>query len=163
MGTLSFSRPRPLSEADDLEGFFCGVGIVDDWLARHARNARRLGTAVVYASFCEKDGERLAGFYLLSSHSIVRDSTSGWISRNAPEVVPVILLGMLGVDRCYQGMGLGHNLLLDAGHRAASVAGIVGARALVVDPVDETSRSFYRRHGFRDMPGTGKMHATLSF
>lgn len=53
---------------------------------------------------------------------------------NAPSQVPAILLGMLGVDERYQGMGLGAQLLRDAILNSLKVSELAGARALVVDP-----------------------------
>ena len=52
-----------------------------------------------------------------------------------PAQIPVILLGMLGVDKRYQGEGFGRDLLLDAVHRAGYVSEQVGAKALIVDPL----------------------------
>lgn len=155
---LIFTPPRQLRVEDDVAGFSCGVEIVDSWMALRARKARVAGTAVVYATFCEG---KLAGFYSLSSQSIPRESSSGWIARNAPDQIPVILLGMLGVDRRYQGCGLGHDLLLDAVRRAQAVSEQIGARAIVVDPADESARGFYMRYGFRDVPGSSRMYAKL--
>jgi ribosomal protein S18 acetylase RimI-like enzyme len=68
---------------------------------------------------------------------------------------------MLGVDRGYQGVHLGSNLLLDAVQRAGAVSSSIGARALVVDPADEASRAFYAHHGFRDIPQSQRMFAKL--
>ncbi len=158
MGRIEFSVPRALREEDSVEGFSCGSPPIDDWVATRAKGARKAGTAVVYATFCEG---RLAGFYTLSAQSVVRGETSGWIARNAPSNIPVILLGILGVDRRHQGEGLGHDLLLDAVRRARLVSDQVGARALVVGPLDDGARSFYARYGFRDIPGTCRMFARL--
>lgn len=155
---LTFTPPRQLRVEDGIEGFSCGVEIVDRWIASHARKARSAGTAVVYVTFCEG---RLAGFYSLSSQSIPREGSSGWIARNVPDQIPVILLGMLGVDQRYQGCGLGHDLLLDAVRRAQSVSEQIGARAIVVDPADASARNFYVRYGFRDIPGLSRMYAKL--
>uniref|UniRef100_A0A7C9JDS7 N-acetyltransferase n=1 Tax=Muribaculaceae bacterium Z82 TaxID=2304548 RepID=A0A7C9JDS7_9BACT len=158
MGGLEFAPPRQLEEGDGIENFCCGIEIVDSWANRYAASARRNGTAVVYASFC---GACVAGFYSLSSQSIARDSVSGWLSRNAPLQIPVILLGMLGVDKRFQGHGLGHDLLLDAVHRSLAIAGTLGARALVVDPADDKARAFYEKYGFAPLPGTNRMFAKL--
>ncbi len=158
MGRVMFERPRPLREEDSVEGFRCGAKVVDAWVARHAAKARTLGTAVVYASFCN---EKLAGLYSLSSQSMSREETSGWLARNAPMQIPVILLGMLGVDEAFQGQGLGHDLLLDAVRRAEAVAEQIGARAIVVDPADSSARSFYERYGFKVIPGSERMFAKL--
>lgn len=155
---MTFTRPKQLGEADDLTGFCSGVDLVDEWLVRRARKARSAGTAVTYVSCA--DG-RVAGFYSLSSQSMTRGETSGWLARNVPEQIPVVLLGMLGVDRAYQGMGLGADLLADAAQRASNVAQVIGARALVVDPYDESSRGFYGRWGFRPVPGSTRMFAKL--
>lgn len=158
MGRLTFSPPRQLLPDDDVSGFRCGAAAVDAWVASRARGARASGTAVVYATFCEGS---LAGFYSLSSQSVPRCETSGWLARNAPEQIPVILLGMMGVDLRFQGEGLGHDLLLDAVRRARSVSEQVGARALVADPLDASARAFYARHGFRDVPGSARVFAKL--
>lgn len=158
MGAVEFSRPRILRADDPVDGFRSGVAVVDEWVARRARTAREAGTAVVYASFA---GGELAGFYTLSAQSVVRSEVSGWLARNAPAQVPVLLLGMLGVDKRWQGVGLGRDLLLDAAHRAEGVAGQIGARALVVDPVGDAARGFYSRFGFRAIPGSGRMFAKL--
>lgn len=76
-----------------------------------------------------------------------------------PAQIPVILLGMLGVDKRYQGEGLGRDLLLDVVHRAGYVSEQVGAKALIVDPIDDATRAFYSRYGFRPMPGASRMYA----
>lgn len=158
MGAIAFSVPRILRAEDNVDGFECGVARIDEWVAARARKAKRAGTAVVYGTFYEG---ALAGFYTLSAQSVTRSDTSGWIARNAPEQIPVILLGMLGVDVRFQGQGLGRDLLLDAVHRADMVSEQIGARALVVDPVDGQARAFYERYGFRTMPGTCRMFAKL--
>ena len=68
-----------------------------------------------------------------------------------------ILLGMLGVDERYQGMGLGAQLLRDAILNSLKVSELAGAKALVADPTGETAPAFYRRFGFSDVPGTTRM------
>ena len=154
---MDFSMPRRLEQADNIEGFSCGAPLIDSWVSKHAMNTYKRGTAVVYASF---DGDdKLAGFYSLSAHSMDRNIMTGWLARNAPDQVPVILLGMLGVSERCQGEGLGKQLLLDAYHRAAGAAEIIGARALVVDPLDERSRSFYLKCGFEPVPGGSRLFA----
>ena len=65
-----------------------------------------------------------------------------------PEPIPVILLGQLAVDRNYQGKGLGTDLLIDAGKRALAVAEVIGARAIIVQVLDEKAKAFYERSGF---------------
>ena len=72
-----------------------------------------------------------------------------------------MLLGMLGVDEDFKGMGLGAALLRDAVLNASKVAAIAGARALVVDPVDEAAATFYGHFGFRRISDSGRMAIKL--
>lgn len=155
----AFSRPVQLGQGVGLGGFHCGDATVDDWAARHAATARKRGSAVVYAVYC---GEQVAGFYTLSTHSVVRsDVCGGWFVRNAPEHVPAVLLGMLGVDERFKGQGLGASLLRDAIQNAMKVASIAGARALIVDPTGDRAASFYEHFGFARLPGTSRMALRL--
>ena len=109
----------------------------------------------MYVARCGND---IAGFYSLSTHSIAREEVSGgWFRRNATSQVPAILLGMLGVDERYQGMGLGAQLLRDAILNSLKVSELAGARALVVDQTGEAASAFYHRFGFSDLPGTTRM------
>lgn len=155
----AFSAPRRLTEHDDVSGFDCGLPVVNEWLARHLRNAFRQRTAVAYATF---QGDVLAGFYTLSSFSIEHARASGWLRRNSPDPIPVILLGMLGVDVRYQTMHVGGQLLRDAVLRSMSAAEIIGARALVVEPATDKAARFYERYGFRKIADTGRMFTPLN-
>ena len=155
----AFSRPVQLPIGEGIEGFRCGTEIVDRWAAERSSTARERGTAVVYVSYC--DG-KVAGFYTLSAHSVVRaDVAGGWFVRNAPERVPAVLLGMMGVDEEFKGCGLGAALLRDAVINAMKVAELAGARALIVDPIDDSSHEFYKHFGFADLAGTCRMALKL--
>lgn len=154
---MGFSAPRRLGEGENIDGFECGVAKIDKWLARYALRAQKRGTAVVYGTF--DDNESLAGFYTLSAHSMDRNTLTGWLARNAPDQVPVILLGMLGVDKRHSGEGLGTQFLLDAYHRSRSAAETIGAKALVVDPLDDSLANFYKRCGFEPVPGSKRLFA----
>lgn len=154
---VEFSAPRRLKGDDVIAGFACGEDVIDAWLEKHAKRAYKRGTAVVYVSF-DADGV-LAGFYTLSAHSMDRGSMTGWLARNAPNQIPVILLGMLGVSASHKGKGLGRQLLLDAYHRAKNAAETIGAKALVVDPLSDTVAEFYLSVGFERVPGSDRLFA----
>lgn len=156
-----FTSPEQLSGGERITGFHCGVPAVDFWAEKHAHTAKERGTAVVYVSYTA-DRSLVAGFYTLSSHSVARSEVSGgWLRRNTPDDIPVVLLGMLGVDTRFQGGGLGSALLSDAIARSLEIAGSIGVKALIVDPVDDNSREFYEKHGFRPVFGTDRMYVSL--
>lgn len=155
-----FHRPRRITPNDDISEFRCGVDVVDDWLKDHARKAERQRTAVIYAVFAS-NGE-LAGFYTLSAYSVERAQAGGWLKRNAPNPVPVLLLGMLGVDIRFQTRHLGSMMLRDAVVRALGVSEVIGARALMVEPANDNAARFYGHYGFRRIQGGSMMFLPLS-
>lgn len=155
-----FSKPAQLPKGVGITDFTCGDDVVDAWVRDHSATARKRGTAVIYASM-SADG-RIAGFYTLSTHSIARNDVSGgWLKRNAPGHIPVVLLGMLGVNEQYKGIGLGASLLKDAYENALKIADLAGARALVVDPSSESAEQFYEHFGFSRFTGTNRMALKL--
>lgn len=166
MGVAGFTKPRPYEDGMNLAGFESGTKELDEWLANYGRLARRHGTAVVFVSYAADANvgtDAPAGYYTLSSSAIDRaDVSGGWLRRNTPDKIPVILLGMLAVDKRFQGAGLGAALLHDAALRASTIAENLGVKALVVDPIDEAARQFYMKYGFRDIPGTTRMFAKLT-
>lgn len=80
--------------------------------------------------------------------------------RNSPSQVPAVLLGMMGVDEKFKGLGLGASLLKDAIENALKISALAGARALIVDPVDDEA-AFYAHFGFVTLPGTNRMALKL--
>ena len=63
--------------------------------------------------------------------------------------VPVILPGQLAVDAACRDRRLGLDLPIDAARSSLAAVGTVGARAVVVQAIDERARAFYERFGFR--------------
>jgi len=63
-----------------------------------------------------------------------------------------VVLGRLAVDQAQQGKGLGTTLLQDALLRAEQAAETVGVRALLVQAIGATARSFYLRFGLSPSP-----------
>ena len=138
--------PEPLGPEHDVSQFSSGAPAVDEWLQRKALRNETRGGARTYVA-C--DGARVAGFYSLAASSVERRRVSSRVSRNMPEPIPVLLLGQLAVDSSYQGRHLGADLLIDAARRALATADIIGARAIVVQALNEEVKSFYERYGFR--------------
>ncbi len=66
-----------------------------------------------------------------------------------PDPVPVILLVQLAVDEHYRARRLGSDILVDAAGRCLAAAGLVGARAVFVQAIDERAVVFYAKSGFR--------------
>ena len=138
--------PEPLGRRHDISQFNSGDSGIDTWLRSKAHLNEAKGGARTYV-ICE--GARVVGFYSLAASAVERRRLSSRVSRNMPEPVPVIMLGQLAVDTRHQGMGLGAGLLADAVRRSLAAANLIGARAVVVQAVNERAKSFYERFGFR--------------
>ncbi len=142
----ALSAPESLGSQHDVSDFSSGVPALDAWLRSKARLNEAKGGARTYVA-C--DGVRVAGFYSLAASSVERRRVSSRVGRNMPEPIPVILLGQLAVDTSYQGHRLGSDLLIDAARRALAAADLIGARAIVVQAINDQAGSFYGRFGFR--------------
>jgi len=96
---------------------------------------------------------RIVGYYALAMGSVEHRSAPSRLRRGQPDPIPVLLLARLALDRSEQGHGLGADLLQDALIRAVAGARQYGARAVIVDAIDDRSAAFYARHGFLPLGG----------
>ncbi|MFU8787883.1 MAG: GNAT family N-acetyltransferase [Methylobacter sp.] len=133
------SPPRPLAADCELDGFVCGVDSLDDWLKRRAYPNQINGASRTYVVTKEK---RVVGYYCLASGALELNAAPAGIRRNMPDPVPVVILGRLAIDKCYQGKGLGVALLQDAVIRTAQAADILGIRGLLVHALSIEAKTF---------------------
>jgi GNAT superfamily N-acetyltransferase len=151
---LPLSAPAALSADHDLTPFDCGEPALDAWLKQRAlNNESRFSRSYVV---CE--GRRVAAYVCISAGSVERSATPGKIRRNAPEIIPVSIIGRLAVDRAFAGRGLGSDLLAEALQRIASASRTVGIAAVLVHAKSEAARQFYlRRAEFIEYPADSRM------
>ena len=138
--------PEPLAPRHDLSHFSSGVPVLDGWLWSKARLNETRGGAHTYVA-C--DGDRVARFYSLAASSVERQRVSSRAGRNMPDPIPVILLGQIPVDEEYRGRRVGTDVLVDAGRRALAASRTIGARAIIVQAIDEGAAAFYARFDYR--------------
>lgn len=133
------SAPVPLAAGHNLSEFDCGVPALNDWLRRRARanESRFSRTYVVCAE------RRVVGYFCLSAGAVARAAAPGTIRRNAPDTIPVSVIGRLAVDRMHAGKGLGADMLADALRRIALAAESIGIAAVLVHAKDDAARQFY--------------------
>jgi GNAT superfamily N-acetyltransferase len=133
------SAPAPLSADHELEQFDCGIPALNDWLKhRAAKNDGRFSRTYVVCV-----GQRVVAYYCISAGMVERASTPTRLRRNAPDSIPVSVIGRLAVDRDWAGRGLGADLLADALRRIALAAQTVGIAAALVQAKDDNARQFY--------------------
>ena len=98
------------------------------------------------------EGERVVGYYAVSSYGIGVAGALGRFRRNMPDPIPVVLLGRLAIDRGWQGKGMGRALFRDCAMRVAHAADTLGIRGIVVHAISEKAKAFYLALGFEVSP-----------
>lgn len=151
----SFARPRSVTPGDDVSQFSCGEQSLDNWLNLRAIKNESDGNSRTFITI-ERESGLVAGYYCLSSHSITREEMPGSVRRNAPDPIPVILIGRLAVDSRFVGQGVGSSLLHDALAKGLEASDRVGSRAFVVHALDDEAVAFYQRFGFALMPDSAR-------
>lgn len=129
--------------------FDCGHPSLNDWLAKQARQSMATRDAVTQLLI---DDDTIAGYFCLSAGSLSRELAPASIARGAPDPIPMVKMGRFAIDRRYQGQGWGADLLNEAIRSAAGSQEQIGARALLVDAIDDSAYRFYLRFGFLDSP-----------
>lgn len=143
--------PRPLTADDDRQAFDCGRESLNQWFRRRAwanQEANVSRTSVI----CARETGCVAGFVSLSAAHIERAFVAKSDQRNRPDPLPAMLLGQLGVDRHYQGLGCARSLILFALESVVRFSEEVGCFCVLTHPLDEEVRAFYRAFGFSELP-----------
>ncbi|MCU1471801.1 MAG: hypothetical protein JWQ39_2950 [Glaciihabitans sp.] len=71
---------------------------------------------------------------------------------NMPNPIPVLLIGRLAVDSRFKGMGLGASVLQDAIARGVEASRLIGAKAFLVNALNDNAVSFYKKFDFAPIP-----------
>jgi GNAT superfamily N-acetyltransferase len=135
------SAPVPLTAEHDLSAFDCGEPALNDWLRHRAlKNESRFSRTYVVCA-----GNRVVGYFCISAGSVERGAAPGKVRRNAPDLIPVSIIGRLAVSRDHAGKGLGADLLSDALRRIALASQSIGIGAVMVQAKGEAAKRFYLR------------------
>ncbi len=133
------SAPVPLTAEHDVSIFSCGEPVLDEWLRHRAlKNESRFSRTYVV---CEDN--RVIAYYCVSAGAVERAAAPAKLRRNAPDTIPVSVIGRLAVSRAHSGRGLGADILADALHRIAVASQTIGIGAVLVHAKDEAARHFY--------------------
>lgn len=135
------SPPVPIAAKHDLSGFDCGEPALNDWLLHRAlKNESRFSRTYVV---CEEN--RVVAYFCISAGAVERAAAPGKVRRNAPDTIPVSVIGRLAVSREHAGKGLGADLLSDALRRIAVASQSIGIGAVLVHAKNDAAKRFYLR------------------
>jgi GNAT superfamily N-acetyltransferase len=116
---------------------------------RFASQSMAAQDAVTYLLHEQRE---IIGYFTLSAGSISKEQAGGRLAKRAPNPVPVVLLGRMGVHVRHQDQGFGGELVRQALQRAASSAENIGARGLLLHAIDDDAQGFYLHLGFEESP-----------
>jgi len=133
-----------------VEGFDCGHDHLNRYLLRYAWQNQQAGGSQTYVGIVD---DTVVGFYTLAVGQVTQEEAPSRLTKGlARHPVPIMLLARLGVDRRWQGQGIGKALLRDAMQRTLQAADIAGIRAFAVHAKDENARRFYEHFDFIPSP-----------
>ena len=147
---------EPLAKAHQRKAFSCGSERIDRYFREAVtQDIKRRNATCFVARDLQTD--RIAGFYTLSSSNVPLMAVPEPLASRLPRypTVPAVLIGWLGRDQSYAGLGLGEALLFDAIRTVAEAP--IGAHAIFADAIDEQAAAFYAAVGFTaliDRPNT---------
>ncbi len=107
-----YQASQPLTPEHYLKYSSCGNINLDDWLQHKAlKNEKGHRSRTYVVTF---GPTQVVAYYSLAAGSVNHVITPGKVARNAPNPVPVIVLGRLAVDQRHQGQRIGQSLIKQA-------------------------------------------------
>ncbi|MDK9724941.1 MAG: GNAT family N-acetyltransferase [Sterolibacteriaceae bacterium MAG5] len=138
---LQLSPPAPLTDGHDLSDFDCGEPVLNDWLRQRAlKNESRFSRTYVVCA-----GKRVVAYFCVSAGAVERAAVPRKLRRNAPDSIPVSIIGRLAVSKEYAGKGLGADILSDALRRIAVASQNIGIGAVLVHAKSDAAKRFYMK------------------
>lgn len=149
---------EPLGNQHDRTLFDCGVSVLNDYLAKYAKQDVKRKASAVFVLVHRTEPKRIIGFYTLCATSVLLSELPDEMTKRLPRYpeIPAILIGRLARDINYPGVG--ELLLSDAMARCVRVASEIAAILIVVDSKGDAATRFYEKFGFLSLPKlTGRM------
>jgi GNAT superfamily N-acetyltransferase len=144
---IELRRPTVLEPArHDRSTFDSGARALDDWLRRFAGQNRRRDTAATWVITDTSDV--VVAYASIAMTGVDRSAAPTKLARHAPDPVPALLLARLAVDRRVAGRGVGTALVAHVLATAVELNLRAACRAVVVNALDTTARSWWERLGF---------------
>lgn len=136
-----------ITKEHNLAEFDCGDSVLNSWLSKQAVKNSNQGYSKVYVLSILG---RVIAYYAISAGAIERKEVPSNLSRNAPNPIPVVVLGRLAVDVDFQQSGYGSALMKDCVIRVSRLSEEVGVKAILVHALNEDAAKFYLSYGFKE-------------
>jgi GNAT superfamily N-acetyltransferase len=143
----------------DREQFDSGEPVLDEWLRRYAGQNRRRDTSATWV-IADAD-DVVVAYASVAMTGIDRSAAPNELAKGAPDPVPALLLGRLGVDHRYAGLGIGTALAAHVLATAVELNEKAACRAVVVTALNARARTWWERLGFRPFDPNEPDHLDL--
>ncbi len=145
-------RLKRLCRGHPRRKFRCGQPLVDRWLATQALQHQEKHLSVTKVLLDSE--ESIAGYYTLAAGQVDFSDLPHEAVRHLPRCsLPVVVLAWLGVSSSRQRQGIGGRLLSQALRDCWGVGKSLAFVAVIIDCLDDSSKKFYQRWGFKEVPG----------
>lgn len=135
------TSPVPLTKEHDLSDFDCGEQVLNEWLIKRALGNEGKASRTYVVS----ENSKVVAYYCIATGAVERVDAPGKIRRNAPDTIPIAIIGRLAVNKGHSGRGLGADLLSDAMRRIALISQEIGISAIVVHAKSAAAKQFYMK------------------
>jgi len=141
-------QEEAVAKHHDRKSFDCGDVDLNNYLAKHARQAHEAGGAKTYVAVATASSQTVLGYYTLAPGALAYAETPETVRRGlARHVAPVFRLARLATQLGLRGQGLSGQLLLAAGERCLLAAHSVGGVGLLIDAKGERAAAWYESYG----------------
>jgi GNAT superfamily N-acetyltransferase len=146
---------RRLDEADDFDGFSCGVAELDNFIRTYALPSERVRSSTTFVA--AKDSQ-VVGFATVTANQVYRSELD--LADLPPFPLPVLCLMFIGVHEPLQNQGIGSELIATVLAQAPVMAEMPGCLGVILDS-RSMSRNFYERLDFQVMKPIGEPDGEL--
>lgn len=132
------------------KNFSSGNAIIDKFVSKGTlkqQAQKSPGSGVKVLIDTEQDN-KLVGFMTISAFSLNKETFKGRVDNvGTTRDIPVVRLVMIGIDKDYQGKGLGHKLLRVAFDSTKTLSKVLNCSGLYLE-ADPNAVEFYKKFNF---------------
>jgi len=145
MTNLKLETFNPSKTYKGIKTFDCNNEMINQFVQKNLKKRVKKHFSQAYVLL---DNERFVGFYTLDTFSIAKDNFE-FENRPSglPPIVPVVKLGMIGVDKSLQGQGIGKRLLRDMFVKVFQISKLAGCAGIYL-LAEKDAIEFYKALGF---------------
>lgn len=145
---INLKSPLLLDKLHIRQQFDCGEEALNIFLKEYALQNSKNNASRTYVCSTKNDNI-VSGYYTLTYGAIRHQEATEKVKKNMPHYpIPVMILARLAIDKKYQKLGLGKEILKDALLRTLQASEIAGLKAIIAHAKNSDSISFYKKYGF---------------